>query len=38
MAQISADMRHILVDWLIEVHLSFELREQTLHLALNYLN
>lgn len=31
-------MRQILVDWLVEVHLSFELREQTLFLALAYLN
>jgi hypothetical protein len=31
-------MRQILVDWLVDVHLSFELREQTLHLALAYLN
>lgn len=35
---ISADMRQILLDWLIDVHLSFELREQTLYLALAYLN
>jgi hypothetical protein len=31
-------MRQILVDWLVDVHLSFELKEQTLHLALAYLN
>jgi hypothetical protein len=35
---ITADMRQILLDWLIDVHLSFELREQTLFLALAYLN
>lgn len=31
-------MRQILIDWLIDVHLSFGLKEQTLHLALGYLN
>lgn len=31
-------MRQILVDWLVDVHTSFELREQTLFLALAYLN
>lgn len=31
-------MRHILIDWLVDVHQSFELKEQTLHLALAYLN
>lgn len=30
-------MRQILVDWLVDVHQSFELREETLHLALQYL-
>lgn len=30
-------MRQILIDWLIDVHDSFELKEQTLYLALNYL-
>jgi hypothetical protein len=38
MIHVSSDMRQILVDWLIDVHLSFELREQTLYLALAYLN
>jgi len=32
------DMRQILVDWLVDVHLSFELKDQTLYLALAYLN
>jgi hypothetical protein len=31
-------MRQILVDWLVDVHSSFELKEQTLFLALAYLN
>lgn len=31
-------MRAILIDWLVDVHTSFELREQTLYLALAYLN
>jgi hypothetical protein len=31
-------MRQILMDWLVDVHLSFELKEQTLFLALAYLN
>jgi hypothetical protein len=31
-------MRAILIDWLVDVHSSFELREQTLFLALAYLN
>lgn len=35
--QVTEKMRQILVDWLVDVHDSFELREQTLHLALSYL-
>ncbi len=31
-------MRQILLDWLTDVHLSFELKEQTLFLAFAYLN
>jgi hypothetical protein len=31
-------MRFVLIDWLVEVHESFELKEQTLHLAVVYLN
>jgi hypothetical protein len=31
-------MRQILLDWLTDVHQSFDLREQTLFLALTYLN
>jgi hypothetical protein len=38
MTHISSDMRQILIDWLVDVHQSFELKEQTLHLALAYLN
>ena len=38
MMSITPDMRQILVDWLIDVHQSFELKEQTLYLALAYLN
>jgi len=34
---VSEKMRQILIDWMIDVHESFELKEQTLHLALNYL-
>ena len=30
-------MRQILIDWMIDVHDSFDLKEQTLHLALHYL-
>ena len=35
--QITEKMRQILIDWMIDVHDSFELKEQTLHLALHYL-
>jgi len=38
MLNITADMRQILIDWLIDVHSSFVLKEQTLYLALAYLN
>ena len=38
LVHVTHEMRQILVDWLVDVHLSFELREQTLHLALAYLN
>lgn len=34
----TVEMRQILIDWLIDVHQSFNLKEQTLHLALSYLN
>ena len=37
-SHISDKMRLILIDWLIDVHDSFELKEQTLHLALSYLS
>lgn len=35
---ITHEMRQILIDWITDVHLSFELKEQTLFLALAYLN
>ena len=38
MVSINAEMRQILIDWLVDVHSSFELKEQTLYLALAYLN
>ena len=38
MVNVTVDMRQILVDWLVDVHQSFELKEQTLFLALSYLN
>jgi hypothetical protein len=38
MSHVTAEMRAILVDWLVDVHASFELKEQTLYLALAYLN
>ena len=38
MTNVTADMRQILIDWLVDVHQSFELKEQTLYLALAYLN
>lgn len=34
---VSDKMRYILIDWMVDVHDSFELKEQTLQLALNYL-
>ncbi len=30
-------MRQILIDWLVDVHQSFQLKEETLHLAVLYL-
>ena len=38
MTNVSDSMRQILVDWLVDVHQSFELKEQTLYLTLAYLN
>lgn len=35
---LSASMRAILVDWLIDVHLKFQLLSETLHLAVNLLD
>lgn len=34
---VTEKMRQILIDWMIDVHDSFELKEQTLYLALSYL-
>ena len=34
MTNVSDNMRQILVDWLVDVHQSFELKEQTLYLTL----
>ena len=31
-------MRQILIDWLVDVHESFGLKEETLHLAIIYLD
>jgi hypothetical protein len=36
--QVTEKMRQILIDWLVDVHDSFELKEQTLFLALSYLS
>jgi hypothetical protein len=38
MISINPEMRQILIDWLIDVHHSFDLKEQTLYLAVAYLN
>jgi hypothetical protein len=34
---VTEKMREILIDWLVDVHQSFGLREETLHLAIMYL-
>lgn len=31
-------MRRVLVDWLVDVHLKYQLREETLFLAVNYID
>ncbi len=36
--EITGNMRAILIDWLVDVHLKFELREDTLFLAVNLLD
>lgn len=38
MTHVTEGMRQILVDWLVDVHHSFELKDQTLYLAFAYLN
>lgn len=35
---INAKMREILIDWLVEVHLKFKLRDETLHLTINIID
>jgi cyclin B len=35
---VTEKMRQILIDWLVDVHQSFELKEETLFLALSYLD
>ena len=37
-SQVTDKMRQILIDWLVDVHQAFELREETLHLAVLYLD
>lgn len=36
--EVTSKMRQVLIDWLVDVHDSFELKEQTLYLALSYLS
>ena len=31
-------MRRVLIDWLVDVHLKYQLREETLFLAVNYID
>jgi cyclin B len=35
---IRPDMRHLLIDWLVEVHMMFKMKEETLFLAVNILD
>ena len=35
--EVSDKMRQILIDWMVDVHQSFELRDETLFLSLKYL-
>ena len=35
---ITENMRSILVDWLVDVSVHFEVMGETLHLAINYIN
>ena len=37
-SEVTDKMRQILIDWLVDVHQSFQLREETLHLAVLYLD
>jgi len=36
-SELTSKMKQILIDWLIDVHQSFQLKEETLHLAILYL-
>lgn len=35
---INSKMREILIDWLVEVHLKFKLRDETLYLTVNIID
>lgn len=37
-SDINTKMREILVDWLVEVHLKFKLRDETLYLTVNFID
>ena len=36
--EITAKMRRVLIDWLVEVHLKYQLKEETLFLAINFID
>lgn len=36
--EISANMRSILIDWLVDVCVEFKLETETFHLAINYMD
>ena len=37
-SDITSNMRKILIDWLVEVHMKYRLRMETLHLAVNIID